>query len=198
VIEASKTGGQLWEPKNYDGKYEGPMRCAPRSPSPRTWCRSGSCRHRPELRQDYIQRFGFDPKMHPAYLTMALGAGSTTPLQMAGGLRRLRERRLPREALVHLAIEDNRGRCSYAAKPEVAGTDAERVSRRAQCFHHDDAHARCRALRNGRARDVARAQRPRGQDGTTNDHVDAWFAGFQASAVAVAWIGFDTPANWDQ
>jgi penicillin-binding protein 1A len=33
-----------------------------------------------------------------------------------------------------------------------------------------------------------------GKTGTTNDHIDAWFAGYQASLVAVAWIGFDTPA----
>src|SRR5947208_4046308 len=34
-----------------------------------------------------------------------------------------------------------------------------------------------------------------GKTGTTNDHVDAWFAGFQDKLVAIAWIGFDTPSN---
>jgi len=37
----------------------------------------------PQYAQDYIARFGFDPKLHPPYLTMALGAGNVTPMQMA-------------------------------------------------------------------------------------------------------------------
>ncbi len=84
VIDASKTGGQLWEPHNYDNKYEGPMRLrtalmkSKNMVSIRLLQAIGT-----GYAQDYIQRFGFDPKMHPAYLTMALGAGSVTPLQMA-------------------------------------------------------------------------------------------------------------------
>src|SRR5438105_15801060 len=38
----------------------------------------------PQYAQDYITRFGFDPKLHPPYLPMALGAGAATPLQMLG------------------------------------------------------------------------------------------------------------------
>ena len=41
----------------------------------------------PQYAQDYITRFGFDPKLHPPYLTMALGAGNVTPLQMVRRLR---------------------------------------------------------------------------------------------------------------
>jgi penicillin-binding protein 1A len=37
----------------------------------------------PKQGQEWITRFGFDAAKHPAYLTMALGAGSVTPLQMA-------------------------------------------------------------------------------------------------------------------
>jgi penicillin-binding protein 1A len=32
-----------------------------------------------------------------------------------------------------------------------------------------------------------------GKTGTTNDSMDAWFAGFQPSLTAVSWIGYDTP-----
>jgi penicillin-binding protein 1A len=32
-----------------------------------------------------------------------------------------------------------------------------------------------------------------GKTGTTNEHHDAWFAGFQATRVAVAWLGYDQP-----
>ena len=57
--------------------------------SRRTWSRSASCKSiGPHYAQDWITRFGFDADKHPAYLTMALGAGSVTPMQMATGLLR--------------------------------------------------------------------------------------------------------------
>jgi penicillin-binding protein 1A len=34
-----------------------------------------------------------------------------------------------------------------------------------------------------------------GKTGTTNDSIDAWFAGYQPSLVAITWIGFDAPRN---
>jgi len=145
--------------------------------------------------QDYIQRFGFDPKMHPAYLTMALGAGSVTPLQMAGAYSVFANGGYRVKPWFIARIEDNRGETLYAAKPEVAGEDAERVLDERNAF-----------LMTTLMRDVVRygtgakamalgRQDLAGKTGTTNDHVDAWFAGFQARLVAIAWIGFDTPGN---
>ncbi len=128
VIEAAKTGGQLWEPKNYDGKYDGPMRL-----------RTALARSKnmvsirllqaigPHYAQDYIQRFGFDPKMHPAYLTMALGAGSATPLQMSAAYAIFANGGYRVKPYFISRVEDNRGEALYVAKPEVAGVDAERV-----------------------------------------------------------------------
>jgi len=84
--DASVTGSQAWEPKNYDGTFEGPMSL-----------RKGLAKSKnmisirvleavgPQNAQNWITQFGFDPQRHPAYLTMALGAGSVTPLQMATG-----------------------------------------------------------------------------------------------------------------
>jgi penicillin-binding protein 1A len=119
VIEASKTGGQLWEPKNYDGKYEGPMRLRTALAKSKNMVSIRLLQAiGPNYAQDYIQRFGFDPKMHPAYLTMALGAGSTTPLQMAGGLRVFANGGYRVKPWFISRIEDNRGQVLYAAKPE--------------------------------------------------------------------------------
>lgn len=95
-FDAGVTGGQPWEPKNYDGKFEGPMTM-----------RQGLAKSKNMISirilqavgaqnaQEWITRFGFDQDKHPAYLTMALGAGSVTPMQMVsaysvfanGGLR---------------------------------------------------------------------------------------------------------------
>jgi membrane carboxypeptidase/penicillin-binding protein len=84
VIEADVTGSQRWEPKNYDGKFEGPMRMrtalakSKNMVSIRVLKAIGT-----KYAQDYVTRFGFDADKHPPYLTMALGAGSVTLWQMA-------------------------------------------------------------------------------------------------------------------
>ena len=83
VIPASQTGAAAWEPHNYDGKYEGPMRMrtalakSKNMVSIRILQAIGT-----NYAQDYAARFGFDAAKHPPYLTMALGAGSVTPWQM--------------------------------------------------------------------------------------------------------------------
>ncbi|HLX23167.1 MAG TPA: penicillin-binding protein 1A [Usitatibacter sp.] len=196
VIDASKTGGQLWEPKNYDGKYEGPMRLRTAIAKSKNMV---SIRLLQAIgtgyAQDYIQRFGFEAKMHPAYLTMALGAGSATPLQMAAAYSVFANGGYRVKPWFISRIENNKGELLYSAKPEIAGQDAERVLDPRNAF-----------IMTSLMRDVVRygtgakamalgRQDLAGKTGTTNDHVDAWFCGFQSQLVAVAWIGFDTPAN---
>ena len=196
VIDPAKTGGQLWDPHNYDNKYDGPIRLrvalekSKNMVSIRLLQAIGT-----GYAQDYIQRFGFDPKMHPAYLTMALGAGSVTPLQMASAYSVFANGGYRVKPWFISRVEDERGRALYVAKPETAGIDAERVIDQRNAFimttlmedvvRHGTG---VRAMALGR-NDLA------GKTGTTNDHVDAWFCGFQSRVVAVAWIGFDTPGS---
>jgi penicillin-binding protein 1A len=196
VIEAAKTGGQLWEPKNYDGKYEGPMRLRTALAKSKNMISIRLLQAiGPNYAQDYIQRFGFDPKLHPPYLTMALGAGAATPLQMAAAYATFANGGYRVKPWYIMKIVDNRGEALYTAKPEVAGVDAERVLDQRNAFLMTSLMrdvvkygTAARAMTLGR-QDLA------GKTGTTNDHVDAWFAGFQSSLVAISWIGFDTPAS---
>jgi penicillin-binding protein 1A len=196
VIEAAKTGGQLWEPKNYDSKYEGPMRLRTALAKSKNMVSIRLLQAiGPGYAQDYIQRFGFDPKMHPAYLTMALGAGSATPLQMATAYSIFANGGYRVKPYFIARVEDNRGQLLYSAKPEVAGTDAERVLDERNAFlmttlMRDVVRygTAARAMSLGR-QDLA------GKTGTTNDHIDAWFAGFMDKLVAISWIGFDTPST---
>ncbi len=195
VIDAAKTGGQLWEPKNYDGKYEGPMRLRTAIAKSKNMVSIRLLQAiGPGYAQDYIQRFGFDPKLHPAYLTMALGAGSATPLQMAAAYATFANGGFRVKPWFIARIVDDRGDTLYQAKPEVAGEDAERVLDPRNAF-----------LMSSLMRDVVRygtaaraaslgRQDLAGKTGTTNDHIDAWFAGYHPSVVAISWIGFDTPA----
>ena len=196
VIEAAKTGGQLWEPKNYDSKYDGPMRLRTALAKSKNMVSIRLLQAiGPNYAQDYVQRFGFDPKMHPAYLTMALGAGSATPLQMATAYSVFANGGYRVKPWFISRVEDNKGQTLYAAKPETAAVDAERVLDERNAFlmttlMRDVVRygTAAKAMSLGR-NDLA------GKTGTTNDHIDAWFCGFNAGLVGVAWIGFDTPAN---
>lgn len=195
VIDAAKTGGQLWEPKNYDGKYDGPMRLRTAIAKSKNMVSIRLLQAiGPEYAQDYLQRFGFEPKLHPAFLTMALGAGSATPLQMAGAYATFANGGYRVKPWFISRIVDNRGETLYEARPEVAGGDAERVLDPRNAFLMTSllrevvrSGTAIRAMVLGRL-DLA------GKTGTTNDHIDAWFAGYHPSLVAVAWIGFDSPA----
>jgi penicillin-binding protein 1A len=83
-FDAGVTGSQPWEPKNYDGVFDGPMSLRRGLAKSKNMI---SIRILQSIGAPYAQqwatRFGFDADRHPAYLTMALGAGSVTPLQMA-------------------------------------------------------------------------------------------------------------------
>jgi penicillin-binding protein 1A len=196
VIEAAKTGGQLWEPKNYDSKYDGPMRLRTALAKSKNMVSIRLLQAiGPGYAQDYIQRFGFDPKMHPAYLTMALGAGSATPLQMATAYAVFANGGYRVKPWFISRVEDNRGQTLYAAKPETAGVDAERVLDERNAFLMTTLMRD--VVRMGTASRAASLGRQdlAGKTGTTNDHIDAWFAGFMGRLVAVSWIGFDVPAN---
>ena len=196
VIEAAKTGGQLWEPKNYDSKYDGPMRLRTALAKSKNMVSIRLLQAiGPGYAQDYIQRFGFDPKMHPAYLTMALGAGSATPLQMAAAYAVFANGGYRVKPWFISRVEDNRGQTLYAAKPETAGVDAERVLDERNAFLMTTLMRD--VVRMGTAARAASLGRQdlAGKTGTTNDHIDAWFAGFMGRLVAISWIGFDVPTN---
>jgi penicillin-binding protein 1A len=194
TFSAAQTGSEPWEPHNYDGKYEGPMRLrtalmkSKNLVSIRVLQAIG-----PQYAQDYITRFGFDPKLHPPYLTMALGAGNVTPMQMLTGYSVFANGGYRIAPYFIDRIEDARGNVLFRAKPQHAGDDAERAIDERNAFIMDTlmrdvvrAGTGARAMKLGR-QDLA------GKTGTTNDFVDAWFCGFQPRLVAIAWIGFDQP-----
>jgi penicillin-binding protein 1A len=147
----------------------------------------------PQYAQDYITRFGFDPKLHPPYLTMALGAGNVTPLQMLGAYAIFANGGFRVVPYYIERVEDSRGNVLVQAKPASADSGAERVIDPRNAFVMTSmmrdvvrGGTAARAMKLGRG-DLA------GKTGTTNDFIDAWFCGFNPGLVAVAWIGFDTP-----
>jgi len=205
IFDPGRHGGQVWEPKNYDGKYEGPMRLRTALAKSKNMVSIRVLQAiSPNYAQDYITRFGFDPKLHPAYLTMALGAGSATPLQMAGAYAVFANGGFRIKPYFISKITDDKGGILFQASPEVAGGEenappatkmAERVIDPRNAFLMSSLMRE--VVRSGtavRAMSLGRTDLA-GKTGTTNDHFDAWFAGYNPNLVAISWIGFDNPTD---
>ncbi len=193
-FDAGSTGSQPWEPKNYDGKFEGPMTLRRGLEKSKNMI---SIRILQSIGTGYAQkwigRFGFDPDKHPAYLPMALGTGSVTPLQMADAYSVFANGGYRVNPVLIARISDARGHVlNEAALPTL--DDSMRVIDARNAFVMDS------LLNSVASRGTAAASQKQlgrtdlfGKTGTTNDSIDTWFAGFQKSVVAIVWIGYDTP-----
>ena len=194
AVDPAETGGQLWEPKNYDGKFDGPLRL-----------RQALARSKnlvsiriikaigPPFAQKHITRFGFEPAKHPPYLTMALGAGSVTPWQMAGAYAVFANGGYRVPLVLIDRVTDSRGRVVMSAQRTQAGDESSRVLDARNAYVMDSLMRD--VTRYGTAASAARLGRDdiAGKTGTTNDSHDAWFAGYGGGIVAVSWMGFDQP-----
>jgi penicillin-binding protein 1A len=196
LIDAAETGSVPWEPKNYDGDFDGPMRMRTALTKSKNLVSIRILQAiGPQYAQDYVARFGFDPKLHPAYLTMALGAGSVTVLDMAAGYAVFANSGYRVTPYFITRIEEVNGKVLAKAQPVMAAQGAQRVIDSRNAFVMFDmmqdvirGGTGARAMQLGRS-DLA------GKTGTTNDQMDAWFAGFQRHLAAVVWIGFDLPRS---
>lgn len=194
-VSAEETGSQAWEPKNYDGKYEGPMTLRTALAKSKNMVSIRLIRAiGPQYAQDYVTRFGFDAEKNPPYLTLALGAGSVTPWQHLAAYSVFANGGYRIEPFVVQKIVAADGRVLAEAKPKTAGDESLRAIDARNAWLMDnmmkDVVRRGTAARAGQA--LKRADLA-GKTGTTNDYVDAWFCGYATSRVAIAWMGFDQP-----
>jgi penicillin-binding protein 1A len=196
TLTAEEAGGTAWEPQNYDGTTSGPVRMRSALTkslnlvSVRILQGIG-----PYYARDYIRRFGFDPARHPPYLTMALGAGSVTPLQMAAAYGVFANGGFSVKPYLIDKVYDKDGRLLMQASPQTVGGNAPRVidprnaylmTTMMQDVVRYGTAARAGQLGRG---DLA------GKTGTTNDARDTWFAGYNPDLVAIAWVGYDQPRS---
>jgi len=195
VIPASQTGTQAWEPHNYDGKYEGPMKMrtalakSKNMVSIRILQSIGT-----NYAQDYAGRFGFDPAKHPPYLTMALGAGSVTPWQMVTAYSVFANGGYKINPYVVREIRDEKNQVLAHSAEIQAGEESIRAIDPRNAFMMD-AMLRDVTIYGTAAKASAILKRHdlAGKTGTTNEYVDAWFCGYQMSVAGCAWVGFDQP-----
>ena len=193
-FDASVTGGQPWEPKNYDGTFEGPMTL-----------RKGLAKSKNMISirvlqavgaqnaQDWIAQFGFDAEKHPPYLTMALGAGSVTPMQMAAGYSVFANGGYRVNPFLITKVTDQMGKLLSEFTPTPLDESARAIDARNAFVMTSLLQEVTRSGTAARAQATLKRPDIYGKTGTTNDSMDAWFAGYHPTLTAVTWIGYDTP-----
>lgn len=196
VNDAPLSGLGNWNPGNSDGSADGPVTLRHALTKSKNlvsirllqWMGANEAR-------DWTTRYGFEANRHPDNLTLSLGTGSTTPLQLASayGVIANGGHLLPPQLIREVRTAS--GEVLFQA-PSVALDDQNRVIPARNAF------LTASLLQDvTRAGTAARAQatlkRPDlyGKTGTTNDVVDAWFAGFQPQRVAIVWLGYDQPRS---
>ena len=193
-FNAGTTGSQPWEPKNYDGTFDGPMSM-----------RRGLAKSKnmisirivqsiePAYAQAWVTRFGFDADKHPPYLTMALGAGSVTPLQMATGYGVFANGGHRLNPYLISRVTDTKGRLLTEARPQPLDDSTRAIDARNAFVMTSLLQEVTRSGTAARAQGTLKRPDIYGKTGTTNDSHDAWFVGYQPTVVAAVWIGYDTP-----
>lgn len=195
-LSAEEVGSKKgWDPHNFDGKYAGPMRLrtaltkSKNMVSIRVLDAIG-----PRYAQSYITKFGFSPKHHPAYLAMALGAGSTTSWHLAAGYAVFANSGYQVKPYLITKIVDSEGKVIESVNPAKHISDYRVIDQRNAFLMTSmmqdviNVGTATRANVLGRS-DIA------GKTGTTNNQMDVWFAGFNPKEVAVAWMGYDSPKS---
>ncbi len=193
-FDASVTGGQPWEPKNYDGTFDGPMTL-----------RKGLAKSKNMISirvlqsvgaqnaQDWIAQFGFDAEKHPPYLTMALGAGSVTPMQVATGYSVFANGGYRVNPYLITKVTDQMGKVLSEFTPPPLDESARAIDERNAFVMTSLLQEVTRSGTAARAQATLKRHDIYGKTGTTNDSMDAWFAGYHPTLTAVTWIGYDTP-----
>ncbi len=196
-LTAEQTGSKPWSPKNYGGQYEQSLTMREAIAKSKNMV---SIRILQAIgagyAQDYVSRFGFDKARHPAYLPMALGAGAVTPMQLATGYSVFANGGYRITPFLIDRVTDANGQVIMQSKPVVAGDSAARAIDARTAYVMDDLLRGVATYGTAaRARQVLKRNDVSGKTGTTNDSVDAWFAGYTPQLVGIAWLGYDQPKS---
>ncbi|MFN3792921.1 penicillin-binding protein 1A [Massilia sp.] len=191
-----ENAGQTWSPQNDDGVFDGPVTMryslthSKNVPTVRLQRALGT-----DYTHDYLGRFGFDLPKHPKNLTLALGTGAVTPLQMAGAYAVFANGGYRVKPYLIAQIRDGNGNVLLENKP-AARQEGDRVLDPRSAFVLDSMLRDVSRYGTGAAssRQLGRSDIA-GKTGTTNDAIDGWFAGYGGKVVAVAWMGYDEPRS---
>lgn len=217
VFKDKNSEDELWRPQNDNQKFYGPMRLRAALTKSRNLV-SIRLLNAMGLRYaiNYLHRFGFTDAQLPRSLTLALGTGSVTPLQLATGYSVFANGGYRVKPYFIDHIERDNGEHVYRENPFTACDD---------CFTEDDTTSTEKngdepqllpaprvitpqnaylitsvlqdVITQGTARRALALKRNdiAGKTGTTNNQFDTWFAGYNQDIVTTVWVGYDQPRS---
>lgn len=202
VVEDVSLAG-LWRPQNHTRKFSGPTRLR----EALTTSRNLVSIRLLELvgipyTINYLKRFGFKDADLPKSLSLALGTLSITPMELTAAYAAFANGGYKVEPNVIQKIVDSNDEIMYQSKPLMACSKCNKQQQAPQIISPQVAYMITNTMQDvvqrGTARPIADALKRRdiaGKTGTTNDHYDAWFAGFNPDLVTTVWIGYDQPRS---
>jgi penicillin-binding protein 1A len=198
IVLPGGEGTEEWRPQNITRRFYGP------TPLREALVRSRNLVSIRLLRATgigaavrHVAAFGFGPGALPANLTLALGTGQVTPLEMARGFATFANGGFLVAPYLVESVTDSEGKAVYVAQPPVACSDCSGIPLAPQAISPANAYVMSEIMADVINRGTAQAARSLGRSdlagktGTTSDRRDAWFVGYNADLVAAAWIGFD-------
>lgn len=210
-----RAGNKLWKPKNFSHRFYGPTSLR----KALTYSRNlvsirllNNVGVHPAI--DHIVKFGFERERIPKNLTISLGTGEVTPLELVRGYAAFANGGYLVKPYVVSKIESMTGHLLFKTDPlEVckdcpeytiasgAELDKSQFSHAPRILDERNAWTITSMMKDVIKRGTAvRALKLKrsdlaGKTGTTNDQRDAWFSGFNANIVTTAWVGFDRPRS---
>lgn len=197
-----------WRPEDYSHKFFGPTRLRKALALSLNLVAVRLLRAiTPEYAVDYMARFGFDPARLPKTPSLTLGTADATPLQMVQAFSVFANGGYRVEPYFIARVEDTKHNvleqanpitvCPGCAAPKTtdpakpAPRYAEQVITPQNSFLMNSMMRDTISYGTAQAANVLNRKDLAGKTGTTNDHRDAWFNGFNSDLVAITWIGFD-------
>ncbi len=182
-----------WEPQNYNEKYDGAIRLREGLAKSKNLVAIRVLKHiDPKYALDYITRFGFDQKKHSPYLSMALGVGQVTALEMVAAYGVFANGGYLKKPYFIEKIIDVKGR-KIKQNFSVTNEETPRIIDPRNAFIMNSLLKEVINTGTARKAKIIKRSDLAGKTGTTNELVDAWFAGFNQDIVTVTWMGFDQP-----
>jgi len=204
IVIENPNDNSLWRPQNDTHKFYGPTRLrtaiieSRNLVSIRLLALMGV-----SYAIDYLHRFGFVTSQLPPGLSLALGTALVTPLQMAQAYAVFANGGMKVVPFVIDSIHNSKDQVIYEAKPfAVCNANCNKSMAVApRVISPQNAFLITSALHDVIQRGTAKLAKNLGRNdlagktGTTQNQVDAWFAGYNPDVVAVSWVGFDQPQS---
>lgn len=187
---------RVWRPKNYGGTYTNTLMpvniaIAKSANIPAILAIDAIT---PEYAQKWITHFGFSAEKNPPFLTMVLGAGAVTPLQMSSAYSVFANGGYLVPPYLISRITDSQGNVIYEHSVTEKPTENLRAIPERNAFVMNTLMRQVITSGTGaRAQQALKRTDIYGKSGTTNNSFDVWFAGYTPTISAVAWVGYDNP-----